>query len=443
MASSAKPEAVGRRSAVGEGAAVELRRHQAVLRPGQTAVLLLVCATVASAACTSSAPAGGNRSPYSADTVVQQSVLGEHLSFLNGAAVGFRATGTREFADAATYAALRMGSYGLQPVMQKDFTRFYATSLNFPRGADVRLLSPDTLRLRSGVDVGTDPRSNADSLRFDRIFWDPAPGDDVRGLVVAVPESPVSNETLLGLVDRGARAVLIRGGPVVGPTQAPLTGLTAVRITPEALRLLLPFPGTVSGSERRLPVAAEIRTHTEYAPAASAINVVGILTGSDPVLRNELIVVSARLDGPAEMFVEAPIARFNSGLAAATLLESARILAELQRWSHPLDRSVLFALWSGSMQENAGLAAFLKHPPWAREAIFTFVRIRDPGEDDGSARRITEDAGYAYVSVPSASLARTTDPAGRGESTSRSAVVAETAELVRNVVATVLRLTIE
>jgi hypothetical protein len=336
-----------------------------------------------------------------------------------------------------------MGSYGLQPVVERDFTRFYATSLNFARGADVRLLSPDTLRLRSGIDVGTDARSNTDSLRFDRVFWDPAPGDDIRGLVVAVPEGPVSDETLLGLVDRGARAVLIRGGPVVGPTRAPLTGLTAVRITPEALRLMLPFPGTVSGSERRLPVAVEIRTYTEYAPAASAINVVGILTGSDPVLRNELVVVSARLDGPARVSEDAPFAHFESGRAAAVLLESARILAELQRWSHPLDRSVLFALWSGSMQEDAGLAAFLKHPPWAREAIVTFVRVRDPGEDDGSARRITEDAGYAYVAVPPANLTRTSGPVASGERTSRSAVVAETADLVRDVVATVVRRTNE
>ncbi len=249
-----------------------------------------------------------------------------------------------------------------------------------------------------------DGRSESDSLTFSSIVWQPDLAADVRGKVVGIHGASVTSEALREWASKGVRGVLIRSTLNIQPFGEQIEGLTAVRIRPEAFEYMIPASRIEQGVEQYLPFTVELRTRTEFASNASAMNVFGMVPGSDPNLRNELVVVFANLDG----FGSAGELQLTDGgdlaTSAVAFLEAARILAELQRWSHPLKRTVLFALVSGSFQRHAGLRALLKHPPWAAHAIRVFIDASEYDRGDDDSEQLITDAGYAYTAVDALSL---------------------------------------
>jgi len=116
---------------------------------------------------------------------------------------------------------------------------------------------------------------------------------------------------------------------------------------------------------RALP-GASVNLAVRYRPVreASAPNVVGILPGSDPVLRNEYVVFSAHMDhvGVAEPVDGDSI--FNgaddNASGTVTVVELAEALAMLQPRPR---RSMIFLAVSGEEKGLWGSAHFTEHPP--------------------------------------------------------------------------------
>jgi hypothetical protein len=130
------------------------------------------------------------------------------------------------------------------------------------------------------------------------------------------------------------------------------------------------------------------------------------------------------------------------GIGATALLESARMLAELQRWSHPLKRTILIALVSGSFQDSAGLKALLRHPPWSVEHIELFVEVRDATEDRSSSRRLISESGFAYRQIDVPRFGAIGDLRSRPElfnSGLRRDAITASGRLARNIVETILQ----
>ncbi len=110
----------------------------------------------------------------------------------------------------------------------------------------------------------------------------------------------------------------------------------------------------------------------------SSWNVVGLVEGIDPILRDEYVVVSAHLDSaiPSE---EGQITNGadDDASGCAAVIEIARAIA-----AKPLKRSVLFVLFAGEEVACVGSRHFVTHCPVDRDAIVADVHLDMIGRTD-------------------------------------------------------------
>ncbi len=111
----------------------------------------------------------------------------------------------------------------------------------------------------------------------------------------------------------------------------------------------------------RLPVSLDAELNVETKPLTS-VNVVGVVEGVDPVLKNEVIVISAHLDhfgvkegGQGDVIFNGAM---DNASGVATALEVARGFAEGQ----PPRRTVAFVFVTAEEKGHAGSQAFASYP---------------------------------------------------------------------------------
>jgi len=124
-----------------------------------------------------------------------------------------------------------------------------------------------------------------------------------------------------------------------------------------------------------LPVEASLRTVSEHETSASP-NVAALLRGSDPLLRDEVIVLSAHLD---HLGIGEPIdgdaiynGAYDNASGVASLLEMANAFASLPT---PPRRSVLFLAVTGEEAGLQGSEYFVLHPTVPRDKIVADVNV--------------------------------------------------------------------
>ncbi len=117
-------------------------------------------------------------------------------------------------------------------------------------------------------------------------------------------------------------------------------------------------------------VTAETTVTLETLQDASAPNVVGILEGSDPVLRDEYIVYSAHMDHVGVRPTQSGDSIFNgaddNASGTATMMEVAEAMASLEQAPR---RSMMFVLVSGEEKGLLGSAYFADNPPVPVESL--------------------------------------------------------------------------
>jgi hypothetical protein len=118
-------------------------------------------------------------------------------------------------------------------------------------------------------------------------------------------------------------------------------------------------------------------------------NVVGLVPGSDPSLRDEYVLVTAQLDG-GEGGDDGDLASWDAP-ACATVLEAARMIA-----SEPSRRSVLFAFFVGEVSGTWGALHLLTHPPVPRDGVVATIHI---GTGEIPGRRTTKIQALASPPV--------------------------------------------
>jgi len=180
---------------------------------------------------------------------------------------------------------------------------------------------------------------------------------------------------------RGASGILVLQSGEAGPAA------DAQLPRPEGeTRAVLPIPVAVvaAGAAESVRAAAgeeaAARLRTDVRPTeAEARNVVALLRGSHPTLRDEYIVVGAHYDhlglggegslAPDERTIHNGADDNASGTAA--LVEIAAALAQ----GPPLDRSVLFAAFTGEERGLWGSARFVAEPPVALERVVAMLNL--------------------------------------------------------------------
>jgi len=121
-----------------------------------------------------------------------------------------------------------------------------------------------------------------------------------------------------------------------------------------------------------------LKNVTEHHPEGIGYNIIGLVEGSDPVLKDEVIIVGAHLDGVGSCPEIMPGANDNCS-AVAVMMGVAEALAKSEVKPK---RSVMFIAFGAEEQGVAGSEYYVEHPvmPLAKTAIL--INMEGPGRGD-------------------------------------------------------------
>lgn len=131
-----------------------------------------------------------------------------------------------------------------------------------------------------------------------------------------------------------------------------------------------------------------IKNVTEHHPEGIAYNVLGIAVGSDPVLKKEIIVLSAHLDHMGRNHELMPGADDNCS-GVSVILGVAEALSKLNQKPK---RSILFIFFGAEEQGVKGSEYFLKHPTLPGTKIINCINL----DGVGRGNKITAIAAKNY-----------------------------------------------
>lgn len=126
---------------------------------------------------------------------------------------------------------------------------------------------------------------------------------------------------------------------------------------------------------------ARILTSTEHYPNNTTANIIGIVEGSDPKLKEEVILVGAHLDGQGNPGVLLPSALDNA-TGVANILEVAKTLASLPEKPK---RSVAFIFIGAEECGLIGSKHYVQNPTIAKNKTQCFINLDMVGNGTGLA----------------------------------------------------------
>ncbi len=211
---------------------------------------------------------------------------------------------------------------------------------------------------------------------------------DVKGKIILIePEAPISPRQgpekfnpwfeysfhqykLLNAVKHGAIGMLYNYGPIANPNNAYNENFIYVHVGDSAVKDL--FAGTgkdhgesIKNIQNKLkPQSFNTRKHatikmsTTHIPDGRGMNIIGMIEGSDPVLKEELIIVGAHLDHMGLCYELIPGANDNAS-AVAVMMGVAKALKDN---GIELKRSVMFLAFGAEEQGIIGSKTYLENP---------------------------------------------------------------------------------
>ncbi len=135
-----------------------------------------------------------------------------------------------------------------------------------------------------------------------------------------------------------------------------------------------------------LGLSAALTADTKYHPEGMTANVVGVIPGSDPLLKDEVIIMGGHLDGQGYMGLLFPSALDNAS-GVANVMGAARALAQLKG---KLKRSVVFILFGAEETGLVGSEFYCMNPYFPAEQTVMFMNLDMVGNGKGLAVRGSE-----------------------------------------------------
>lgn len=246
---------------------------------------------------------------------------------------------------------------------------------------------------------------------------------DVKGKIVLLErESPVGPEAgrekfapwfphsfhqskLANAIAHGAVGMLYNYGPIANPNNDYHEGFVYVHVGDSVVNDM--FAGTgfthsavISEINSNLkPVSfatgkkVSIKMETSHFKNGRSSNIIGIIRGSDPVLKDEAVIIGAHLDGLGLCYDMIPGANDNAS-AVAVMMGVARALAQ----NHiSLKRSVIFIAFGSEEQGIKGSKAYLGNPVLPLEKS---VLLNMDGVGTGSVIGVTAGLNYPLLWNP-------------------------------------------
>ncbi|MCJ7582582.1 MAG: M20/M25/M40 family metallo-hydrolase [Candidatus Aminicenantes bacterium] len=354
----------------------------------------------------------------------------EHIRYLASDAMRGRKSATPEYQNAAEYVADKMKEYGLEPggdngtyFQQAEFKNWS----NFEPPTRLDILQPKSIKFIPGRNAdfsllnGTGSGTVRGSLIFagyglisEKNNWDDYKDLDVKGkIVLVIPDAPEFLEDLtieeksmeakiLRAVEKGAVGIIFMniGERMRSPRQKqdekaetwPDDFLILSANTQVLDRFFymanLSWRTMVSRTLREkksytseLDILVEMEAHFTQEDR-TAPNVIGILPGKHPQLKEECIIIGGHLDHlgiSLDGFINNGADDDASGVAV--ILELARIF-NLNHF-HP-DRSLVLAAWAGEEMGLVGSRYYTEHPlfPLEKTAVYMNMDMVGCGDED-------------------------------------------------------------
>jgi hypothetical protein len=218
--------------------------------------------------------------------------------------------------------------------------------------------------------------------------YDDYVGIDVKGKIVLIErESPVNpsagaekftpwyeysfhQHKLANAVKHGASGMIYNYGPIGNPNNDHYENFVYVHVGDSVVRDIFAGTGynhgevvrqidsTLRPNSFRTKKVVTVKMTTKHFPDGKGSNIIGMLKGTDPVLRDETIIIGAHLDHLGLCYEMIPGANDNAS-AVAVMMGVAKALATNKI---PLKRSVMFLSFGAEEQAIMGAYEYIKRP---------------------------------------------------------------------------------
>ena len=300
--------------------------------------------------------------PASVPTITEQSIRA-HLEFLASDALNGRGSGTRDEWLAATYIASQFRQWGLEP-MGEGGGHVQTIEMSTGQTASAPVLTVGDLKLIHGREILVATLASAKTAGR---LWKYKAGAAVPdGAVVLLPpgERPAITGAVCLLVpetpeQRAQWSTRGAAMPSIGtrPTkliEQPSSRASLIYVDSATHAALTGLPDGTAAS-----LAADIRMTT----SGSTWNTVGRLTGSDPALARDVIVLSAHLDHVgARPSVPGTDTIYNGADDDASGTVAVMMLAEALAKGPRPKRTIVFALFGSEERGGFGAGYFVDLP---------------------------------------------------------------------------------
>ncbi|OGD21034.1 MAG: hypothetical protein A2W03_10135 [Candidatus Aminicenantes bacterium RBG_16_63_16] len=356
---------------------------------------------------------------------------------------GGRLTGTTEYKACAEWTASLLSKWGVRPAGDggtyfQEFPNPY--TLVFP-GCEAYLRlpqGPDIIKKYYRFDDEFIPggTSGAGEVTAEVVYvgygvtapelgYDDYAGVDVKGKILLMeseaPVTPRQDAELFkkwrpytfhqykhaNAVAHGAKGMIYNYGPIVNPNNAYNAGFIYSHVGEAVVADIFAGTGknhseTIEAIQKTLKPRSfatgkvfALKNVTEHHPEGVGQNVIGMVEGSDPLLKDEVILLGAHLDGQGRCPALMPSANDNASSVAAVL----GVAEALSRCEIKPRRSVVFIFFGAEEQGVAGSEFYVNNPRFPLEKTAALINLESAGVGDriGVAAALNFPKLWAYI----------------------------------------------
>lgn len=332
-----------------------------------------------------------------------------------------RLSGSPEYMEVAKWCANQLESWNVKPASNGSFFQFFPNEfsevnslgkVSYSNGEqETELKFPDDYLPGSNSDSGTLTGNLVYvgyGITAPELDYDDYGNVDVKGKIIIL-ESGIpyaKNDTTLAkwtpyayhrykfrnAVKHGA-AGMVYTNTIANPNTVHLDGFIYAHISSDVASRIMKDAGKDYEAvkkelqEMKIPSFAlpeqqkiSITAKTKYFPNAKSCNVVGLIEGSDPVLKDEVIIIGGHLDGQGSMGNVVFPGALDNASGVADILGAAKALASSEVKPK---RSILFILIGGEECGLYGSAYYANHPLFPIEKTRMMINLDMVGNGTG------------------------------------------------------------
>lgn len=332
-----------------------------------------------------------------------------------------RLSGSPEYLKAAEWCAAQFEQWGLKPANNGSWFQYFPNAYSEvyskgsvkytnPDGVEKELIFPDEYMPGSNSASGTitgEMVFAGHGITAPELEYDDYLNVDVRGKIVILETGIpyTKNDSVQGkwtpysyhrykfknAIDHGAIGLLYVGtiaNPNTSFTEGFVYAHISEKITEEIFAAsgkeykkvkeqlaAFQMPSFVLNPKQKVIISAE----TKNFPESKSCNVVGLVEGADPILKNEVIIVGGHLDGQGYLGELFPSALDNAS-GVADIMAAAKALAQSEVKPK---RSVLFILIGGEECGLYGSKYYADHPLFPIEKTVFMINLDMVGNGTG------------------------------------------------------------